>query len=1427
MSTGLDNKVSNIIGTKIPLWVFNQFETRSKKSYLGSRNNDNVKFLANKTCWVRLVSSINLGQDDIDFFNTNLPVSITSPDSLAKNYILFAGTSKFLDSNNYPSRGGIAKDGAYGMLGNSEVQKYGYRPMPGIIDVSIETQGRLGSVRAATINFKCWDKDQLDIMDALYFKLGYSMFLEWGQTYFYPSEGNAFYKDKNKLESTDVLSIDPFSEGVTKEYIQEQIAINNRKSEGNYDAMLGMVTNFTFSSNPEGGFNCTLKLMSLGILGDRLKINNSGVLPGILAEEIKRYNKTVAETTKAAEINEGRQGGTTTGTTTTTTTIQILSTKEMIDRFGKFNSTTQTYDGSFSQLYPSSKKELPQDADLVLGIDANNQTPSGKKAFIIRRLNGFIPLESSVIDQTSIYLSKKDILDDVLNYFSKKDDSWNISNIKAWKIPSNLSRAFTFAENESENFTKIFTSGTNNKKYKIQILKNSYGTAIDNKQINGYIGPAIDSLVKVEPDVFGKEFLKVLTNEENAYKLTNVKMSMRPSEYSITGPNANIAKYWPYEFTIEGNLRVTTQADVYKIETDQFNNTTKTPAGLGPVQSSVKFQITFSDTDFIKYFKTPEGVKQGSGFLSKPDPNAPPPQQPPPPPPAEEQTTTPEQIQNSLASQSSLELMLRTIQMHALNRAITERGINIQDKVYRLDMTDSSESNFLQSVFSNGIFSESILEFASASFDIKKTKAYTRYISNEAPSTEDRLKVQSAYGFASAIMKNKVTEAEISLLEPVFFKDLLSAYVIPYEVSQELIRGTKTNHPVHIPLGLLLMILNHTCTIYDSKTVGSKTQTPLVYIDFNPNHNFCLSSKKQLSTNPFKVLIPVEATFEDYKELFNEDVLTQNKTAILALAGENENPDPTPLFKSANTSDVADLISPQLPPYRYTISTKGSDSAAYRGQLMNILVSVDYLANLVKDFSTKDATNNVYLKPFLDQIIDDINKYLGNINILRVGYIDTSNTFQIVDDQIVPPRENEEMLSSKAPKNTTMLPLYGIQSIAKSLEIKTDISSRLSNTLAISANSTIGGKSTLSNSADSFGFINSHYVDRFIPNRLEPTGSNVKKSDDSMISAASQFNSAIKDFYGSATPNESNVGQATSYYIEKMQKLKNKDFATRASAMIPVSIEFSTDGIGGLSMGQAFTVPEELLPYTYDTRKINVKGLGVDVINKVGFVITGLSHNISQNSWNSSIKANMVYLKDMADFSSSVDQLKDLGLNLRRSAGSGYGFDAGDGTIKTSYPELPLISPPPATTLAYSEAKKILKSITDEDTAKAVFAIIWAEASKTGNAFSSAGGYNYSGVQTDSGRWGVAGSSIIGRFVRKDQVRLREFAQFADDKSFLTFMVDRVKAKGFTASGDSWTSTYINRWWSPADKALYTKGTQVFNQKLAIFNTAISRYNSV
>ena len=57
-------------------------------------------------------------------------------------------------------------------------------------------------------------------------------------------------------------------------------------------------------------------------------------------------------------------------------------------------------------------------------------------------------------------------------------------------------------------------------------------------------------------------------------------------------------------------------------------------------------------------------------------------------------------------------------------------------------------------------------------------------------------------------------------------------------------------------------------------------------------------------------------------------------------------------------------------------------------------------------------------------------------------------------------------------------------------------------------------------------------------------------------------------------------------------------------------------------------------------------------------------------------------------------------------------------------------------------------------------------------------------------------------------------------------MVSRITAKGFNGSnGDSWTTTYINKWWSPPSKAEYVKGTTKYNQKLSIYNSSQTRYN--
>jgi hypothetical protein len=168
------------------------------------------------------------------------------------------------------------------------------------------------------------------------------------------------------------------------------------------------------------------------------------------------------------------------------------------------------------------------------------------------------------------------------------------------------------------------------------------------------------------------------------------------------------------------------------------------------------------------------------------------------------------------------------------------------------------------------------------------------------------------------------------------------------------------------------------------------------------------------------------------------------------------------------------------------------------------------------------------------------------------------------------------------------------------------------------------------------------------------------------------------------------------------------------------------------------------------------------------------------------------------------------------------------GNYKTAYPELAFTEPPPPSNLLpYETAVNYLKNKYGNDIGKSVFAILFAEASKSDGAFRSAGGHNYAGVQTDNARWKAPG--IIGQYSRIDSGNVRRsFAIFANDESFLDFMANRVKSKGFTGTnGDQWTSTYINSWWSPKAKGEYTKGTDKYNSKLAIYNSASNRFDKL
>ena len=64
-----NSRIANLIGLPIPEWALKQIKTRSDKNSLDTRSNgldnSNIVYLANKTGWIKLVSSININSQDI------------------------------------------------------------------------------------------------------------------------------------------------------------------------------------------------------------------------------------------------------------------------------------------------------------------------------------------------------------------------------------------------------------------------------------------------------------------------------------------------------------------------------------------------------------------------------------------------------------------------------------------------------------------------------------------------------------------------------------------------------------------------------------------------------------------------------------------------------------------------------------------------------------------------------------------------------------------------------------------------------------------------------------------------------------------------------------------------------------------------------------------------------------------------------------------------------------------------------------------------------------------------------------------------------------------------------------------------------------------------------------------------------------------
>ena len=284
--------------------------------------------------------------------------------------------------------------------------------------------------------------------------------------------------------------------------------------------------------------------------------------------------------------------------------------------------------------------------------------------------------------------------------------------------------------------------------------------------------------------------------------------------------------------------------------------------------------------------------------------------------------------------------------------------------------------------------------------------------------------------------------------------------------------------------------------------------------------------------------------------------------------------------------------------------------------ILNILVScqliqqeLDKIINSNKDSDQNEGNDMV---TFLNIILKAMNEALGGINDLETIYDEQDDMFYIVDRKVTPALRNV----------LPTISLSGVRSTITKLSISSKISSKIGSMISIAAQGT--GGHTKDNIAPLLewnrGLLDRHIIHKtqkntednkqVKENRETPEDERLKKWTLAYYEYWQEFNG--ENWFDNGDYDRAAVSNIKGYHKEWCQKWvvekrsKSKDSPLPAPGVIPVELSFTTIGIGGLKIGQAFLVEEGILPFQYS--------------ENFGFIITGLSHNIADGKWTTDVK---------------------------------------------------------------------------------------------------------------------------------------------------------------------------------------------------------------
>ena len=263
----------SIIGEQFDAFVQKQILTRQSLHGLKTRNDGQLNVLSNQNSWLKMGSSVKIESNDKGKQRLK-DIGLSSTDEfigvgLASNAVLFNSLSKYQSDTGYTQRSGVSKSAdvwnsskAYGLGGTD----FGLVPPPGLISADIKAENR-GSIRRCNITLKAFNKFQFELIELLYLRLGFSMLIEWGN--------NKYFDGPEYVTTGDTLMEKYWFNTQRDSFYKVLSLIDQERStnHANYDGFLGKVTNFDWKFQPDGTYDITIKLVTVGDVIESLKVN--------------------------------------------------------------------------------------------------------------------------------------------------------------------------------------------------------------------------------------------------------------------------------------------------------------------------------------------------------------------------------------------------------------------------------------------------------------------------------------------------------------------------------------------------------------------------------------------------------------------------------------------------------------------------------------------------------------------------------------------------------------------------------------------------------------------------------------------------------------------------------------------------------------------------------------------------------------------------------------------------------------------------------------------------------------------------------------------------------------------------------------------------------------------------------------------------